>query len=409
MTETRKRKQTRRRYSYRRKRTVRGGAEPVMEANEFTARYLMIVPTALDAIVYTGANLLAAPGWCVLCDSGDEKEFYKSMSRMGVNEYYMGIADNIEQLFNLDWCEIYTISPRIMEQYGNRFTKKMRLMDIKPSNTMLNGKLNRKKTIEIKRMENLMKSEGYNVAEPEQVADAPILSKFEDIVNAVRNSGENVVFMDESNISISKIMACLMLSKTIVYIPTTTIDDYANRLRQITNPNNKNAIEIRRLDFLFVDRRTIDRKGTTPMFNINPTQRYMYEIDITQPMLIRSHNYVIRKLFGLLKEFKDIKDVFLSGYQYLSRLRMGQLKRATTEKAASAQSGGDYMYDPDNIETYHNVDPLDVLYGISPLVSSGGAPKRRRRHFSYRRRERGEKLKRGRRRSSFRRRIKQRK
>jgi hypothetical protein len=396
MTDSRKRKQTRRRHSYRRH---RGGAKSVSPPNHFSAKYLLIVPTALDAIVYTGANLLAAPGWCVVCDTGDEKRFYKSMSRMGVNDYYYGFSENMDNLFNLDWCGIYTTSSGIIERYNSQFKKQMKLLDTSPSEMILNGKLNRAKTIEINRMEKIMHDEGYAIAELEQDADADVNDNLKDIVEQLRNNGEDVVVMNENTVSIPKIMNSLQASKTIIYLPSTTEDRFANRLRMIIDTSSATFNESKRLDFLFVDRRTIKKNAPLPAY------QYMFQIDTEQPMLIRSQNYVIRKLFGILKNFKELETIFNSSYQFLSRLRMGELRPVKTKKSASAQSGGAEDFE----ESEESDDPLDLIYGVGGGRMVGGTGQRRRRHFSFRRRERGEKLKHRPRRLSFRKRFRQRK
>ncbi len=329
------------------------------------------------------------------------------MSRMGVFDYYFGFDTVMDKFATLEWCSIYTTSKKIHDTYGPLFKKPIILLDTITSDSMLNGKLNRMKTIEIQRIEKIMKDEGYKLAAPEEVQDAQIPEEFQDIVGDLRATDEHVVVMNETNFTLSNIIDSLQLSKTIVYLPSTSKLDILNRLRGFVSQDELKLDTRKRIDFLFAQKTIKLTKEEAAKKYVSPAFQYMYEIDLEQPMLIRSHNYVIKKLFSMLENINDLQTIFKKSYQFLSRLRMTELRPVKLpKKSKSVDQEGGAEFETDNYE--EEEDDLDFLYGprkvnTSNIASGGGA--QRRQKFSYRRRERGEKLKRRGKRMSFRRRY----
>ena len=339
-----------RRSSYRRRRgSRRGGAQAVAPPSDMSLRHLLVIATPLDALVSWGGNLLAASGWCVVCKSGDEKGFYKTMSRLGVTDYYYGLQ-HLDTLAQQSWCTVVLHGADIQAEVGSRFHTSVPPVS---KQTPLSTKMRRMKQVEMTTLQRTLEG-----------ARGPPLN--------IIPGTDDLVELQEADFTLRNILSVLRAGRSILYAPTTAKAAYTDRLRAILASPRGNA------DFFFVDA----RKQIPSL-----AEQYRYELDLTQPMLLRANNPNMFRLFALLDRVEDLKTVFHNNYQFLSRLRILELT-----PMRRGQVAGGLEEDEDSDNEAESVDQWELMYGALPV--RGGSQHRRRRRASYRNRRTSKKVKR---------------
>jgi hypothetical protein len=312
---------------------------------DFRMSRLLVVKNALEAVVLGGANLLAAPGWCVICDSGEKdggkQLFYKNMSNMGIYDYYYGFGDkysNIQILAsNYSWCFVGTTNAELLEPLKNMFPNND-VQLIHSGDDKLQPKLNRYKTIIVQSIESKFR-ESENPEEFEyQKKWIPMkqLGGLQTITSSqvtelhkLLKQDLYVEFTRREDFTTRKVLTTMIENKSklknILYIPTET-----------TTPHNYELLKqkiplIHNLDFIFVDNRP-----TTTI-----ADQYFYNIDLDQPIILQN-NARTRKLIAFLETMDELQTFFKEGYQFVSSLRMCPLNRIESSEIhiIEKQEGG---------------------------------------------------------------------
>lgn len=129
--------------------------------------------------------------------------------------------------------------------------------------------------------------------------------------NNARNTG--ISTLNEETFTIRNILMQLHMKRDILYLPTTANERYTQAMRDfIAQPVGSNNIE-----FIFVD-----TSIAKPTYN----DVFQYNIDLTQPMLIKSGNPLLFTMFALMENVPELATFFHKNYQFQSRIRLHILK-----------------------------------------------------------------------------------
>jgi hypothetical protein len=163
------------------------------------------------------------------------------------------------------------------------------------------------------------------------------------------NATAPYVILNEESFDIPLILKNLRMGRAIYYKPSGVSESKRAYFEQFIQEPRYSRIE-----FAFYDTGT--RLGPNYVFN--------YEIDLTQPMLLRPGNPVLEMMVSLMENKEKFQNVFKAGFQFLSLIRCYVLK-GRRERGAG-QLGGS--------EDRNTEDAIELLYG-----ASGGARRRKTR------------------------------
>jgi hypothetical protein len=184
----------------------------------------------------------------------------------------------------------------------------------------------------------------------EKLATTPDIAAGLNIVN-------NTVELNEDTLTLDNINKQLSLDRTIKYIPTTTRDLIRPSFEAFLNDRTKDRIEL-----VFTDAHRGFRDETI----------FQYIIDLTQPMLIRPTNPLLKLMFLLLRDKAEIPNVLKNSYQFLSRIRCHILKPAR-------MGGGGNGNGRNNSADRNTEEATNFLYG--PTVGGRRRVQRKTRRF----------------------------
>lgn len=174
------------------------------------------------------------------------------------------------------------------------------------------------------------------------------------------NASSGFVVLNEESFYIPIILKNLRMGRTIYYKPLALHPGKRAYFEQFIRDTRYERIE-----FAFFD--TGKRLGPNFVFN--------YDIDMEQPILLRPGNPVLEMMISLMPDIEAFKNVFKSGYQFLSLIRCYVMKGV---RVSGGGVGGQNSTQDRSTE-----DAIGLLYG-------GGRSQRRRvqtmKHRKQRRR-----------------------